>query len=141
MKINKFVLVNYEGNALFALKLNENTILVYDQWNKLVDRLSVEGFHDFINGKTLVTDSSGKEWNFLDVHTNAKPNSLEIEIFVNEHKVVTAAKIIKLYISSKLDNVSPEVCNKIASDISCVIRDLTKDHEVITNEILYKYLK
>lgn len=83
-KIMKLELLNYEGPVLTAYKradivmnstggislLNLYTIL--DQWKTPVFIGRDEEFFKFINGLITVTDSKGKEWNFLEETKQAK---------------------------------------------------------------------
>ena len=86
----KLVLLNFEGAALKACKnpdwiKDDNTtepIILKDQWNSVVAKISLQEFANFIDGKSDITDSKGKYWNYGKEHENAKPKPLEVVEFI-----------------------------------------------------------
>ena len=68
MKNNKnkkksLVILNSEGAILTLVKSGDLFIMI-DQWQELVDGLTISQIHDFVEGRRIITDSQGREWNF-----------------------------------------------------------------------------
>ena len=63
--INTLSIFNYEGDAIWIEKTKES-VKVYDQWSKLVDTTTAQGFMDFVEGKRDITDSAGKTWRWMN---------------------------------------------------------------------------
>lgn len=57
------VILNSEGAILTLVKSGDSFIML-DQWHELVDGLTVAQIHDFIEGRRIITDSQGREWNY-----------------------------------------------------------------------------
>jgi hypothetical protein len=76
-------LINYEGDCLKAIKEN-GTIIVKDQYGKVVLSTDTEGLYAFIDGTQSITDSKGKVWEYLKEHENAKPSHLKIHEFLKD---------------------------------------------------------
>ena len=74
-------LLNYEGDVL---KINRDSHLfpVYDQWNNLVDMLSRDKLFIFLEGKCNITDSTGKEWNWLKEHVDSRASLKSIYEYI-----------------------------------------------------------
>lgn len=62
-KKNSLVILNSEGAILTLVKSGDSFIML-DQWQELVDGLTIAQIHDFIEGRRIITDSQGREWNF-----------------------------------------------------------------------------
>ena len=62
-KKNSLVLLNSEGAILTLVKSGDSFIML-DQWQELVDGLTVAQIHDFVDGRRIITDSQGRAWNF-----------------------------------------------------------------------------
>jgi hypothetical protein len=77
----KIVLINYEGACLWALNTSDG-IVIYDQWESLVDILTEEAFLEWIDGEFWLMDSEGKKWVFTEEHKDAKPSVREIINFL-----------------------------------------------------------
>ena len=56
-------LLNFEGPVLKAIKAPFGCVVV-DQWEKTVAICNKEQLEDFISGKTDITDSNNKTWNY-----------------------------------------------------------------------------
>lgn len=70
-------LINNEGDNLKLKKLNHNQFQIIDQYNKIISEINLEQFCEWIEGKSLVTDSDNVKWVFTrDV--GAKPSLFEI---------------------------------------------------------------
>lgn len=83
-KHGKLSLINYEGDCLRAEYGKNGKVAVYDQYDYLCELFN-EGYEllDFIDGKTTIVDSQGKEWSFPEEHRDAKPSSSQIYDFLN----------------------------------------------------------
>jgi hypothetical protein len=62
-KKNSLVVLNSEGAILTLVKSGDSFIML-DQWQELVDGLNIAQIHDFVEGRRIITDSQGREWNF-----------------------------------------------------------------------------
>jgi hypothetical protein len=62
-KKNSLVVLNSEGAILTLVKSGDSFIML-DQWQELVDGLTIAQIYDFIEGRRIITDSQGREWNF-----------------------------------------------------------------------------
>ena len=80
-KEEKFSLVNYEGDALWA-KRDGDKVVIYDQWESLVDIMTVPKFCEWLDGDIGLTDSEGKTWYWTKEHRDAKPTMAEVLNFL-----------------------------------------------------------
>lgn len=96
-RLVSLTLLNFEGAVLKAFKnmhpgkpgpngepadSPSEPIILKDQWGTAIEFMTLRAFADFIDGKTVVTDSQGKIWNYGKEHDNAKPNPLKIVEFI-----------------------------------------------------------
>jgi hypothetical protein len=65
-------LLNYEGDVLKLKKIDDNEYVIYDQWDSIVDVLSRKELFDALDGRRELTDSSGKTWNWIKEHQDAR---------------------------------------------------------------------
>ena len=72
--MEKFGLLNFEGNVLKMQKKGKDQFVICDQWEKELQTLSRDQLLDFLDGKSIITDSSGKSWNWALEHKDAKPS-------------------------------------------------------------------
>lgn len=80
-------LINYEGDVLAITPVGKGGIEVYDQWNNLIMIVTREELTDFLDGKSVWTDSSGKMWNYVEAHPDARTPINTINQFLNNEKV------------------------------------------------------
>lgn len=83
--MNRISLINYEGDCLWA-KRDDEEIVVYDQWDGIVEILNTEKFLDWIDGKFGLIDSEGKAWFFQREPREAKPSFKEIFFFLTRER-------------------------------------------------------
>lgn len=81
MKKTKISLINHEGDVLWAIRSGED-VVIYDQWEDLVDILNVEKFCTWIDGDMGLTDSHGKTWFWTKEHRDAKPSMWKLINFL-----------------------------------------------------------
>lgn len=74
-------LINYEGPCLKVIK-GYNTLIVKDQYSKIVLECNAEVLYEFISGTIDIEDSKGKIWNFPSEHKDAKPSLFKIYEFL-----------------------------------------------------------
>jgi len=74
----KIELLNSEGPILI-LKRTSNAFLMYDEWKFLVGKFSVESLDKFLAGKSTITDSMNRVWNYAEqsIHMRQDPEKLE----------------------------------------------------------------
>ena len=77
-KYPKIELLNSEGPIL-TLKRTRDSFLMYDEWKFLVGKFSVETLDKFISGKSTITDSMNRVWNYAEqsIHMRQDPEKLE----------------------------------------------------------------
>jgi len=96
-RLVSLTLLNFEGPVLKAFKnmhpgkpgpngepidSPSEPIILKDGWGTQISFMTLREFADFIDGKTVVTDSQGKIWNYGIEHENAKPSPLKIVEFI-----------------------------------------------------------
>ena len=69
----KISLINHEGDCLWAI-MSGGDVVIYDQWEDLVDIMSVELFCTWLDGEIGLTDSQGKTWYWTQEGRDAKPS-------------------------------------------------------------------
>lgn len=86
MKGKDLGLINYEGWVLKLCKADNGDFVVYDQWDSIVDILDLKELCAFLEGKTNLMDSSGKSWNWLREHKEARTSLFAILKYItNQH--------------------------------------------------------
>lgn len=80
-KEEKFSLINYEGDVLWA-KRDGGKVVIYDQWESLVDTITVPKFCEWLGGDIGLIDSVGKTWYWTKEHRDAKPTMAEVLNFL-----------------------------------------------------------
>ena len=78
----KIELLNSEGPILM-LKRTSDAFLMYDEWKFLVGKFSVETLDNFLAGKSTVTDSMNRVWNYPQQNIVMKQNPETLEEFIN----------------------------------------------------------
>jgi len=75
---HKIELLNSEGPIL-TLKRTRNSFLMYDEWKFMIGKFSVESLDKFLSGKSTVTDSASRIWNYAEqsIHMRQDPKKLE----------------------------------------------------------------
>jgi hypothetical protein len=81
--LHRISLINYEGDCLWAKK-DGSEIVIYDQWDSIVEILTTEKFLDWVDGKFELSDSEGKSWAFQKEALEAKPKFKEIFFFLTK---------------------------------------------------------
>ena len=81
--MNRISLINYEGDCLWA-KREGKEIVIYDQWDSIVDILNAEKFLDWVDGKFELSDSEGKKWVFQKEALDARAKFKEIFFFLTK---------------------------------------------------------
>lgn len=79
--MKKFSLINHEGDVLWA-KRDDDNIVIYDQWEDLVDIMPIESFCEWLDGSMGLTDSQGKTWYWAKEHRDAKPSMWKLLQFL-----------------------------------------------------------
>lgn len=77
----KIELLNSEGPIL-TLKRTANAFLMYDEWKFLVGKFSVESLDKFLAGKSTITDSNNRVWNYKEQSEGMKQNHEKLEEFI-----------------------------------------------------------
>jgi hypothetical protein len=83
MKYPRLTLLNFEGDVLVAHK-RCNLFVITDEWKAVIAIILDNELRDFIEGRTTLTDSDNKEWNFISEPQNAKPSLETIEEFIGK---------------------------------------------------------
>jgi hypothetical protein len=78
----KIELLNSEGPILM-LKRTPSTFLIYDEWKFLIGKFSVDSLDKFLSGKSTITDSNGRVWNYPEQHINMRQNPEKLEEFIS----------------------------------------------------------
>jgi hypothetical protein len=104
--MKKLGLINYEGDCLKAI-IENNEILISDQYGEIVQKFDVPQFYGFIDGLINVIDSKGKSWNYPGESKDAKPSYSMIYHFVKD---LGPDK-------TKHDNVKDELINLLESQV------------------------
>ena len=78
----KIELLNSEG-PIIILKRTRDAFLMYDEWKFLIGKFSVESIRKFIDGKSTVTDSNERVWNYKEQPDGMKCDSQKLENFIN----------------------------------------------------------
>jgi len=104
--MKKLGLINYEGDCLKAI-IENNEILIWDQYGEIVQKFDVPQFYGFIDGLINVIDSKGKSWNYPGESKDAKPSYSMIYHFVKD---LGPDK-------TKHDNVKDELINLLESQV------------------------
>jgi hypothetical protein len=79
--MKKFSLINHEGDVLWAIRDAEK-IVIYDQWESLVDIVDVKHFCEWLDGHIGLTDSNGKTWYWTKEYRDAKPSMFSLINFL-----------------------------------------------------------
>lgn len=77
-------LINYEGPVL-KLGCVSGDLVIYDQWDSIVDVLDTIGFCKFLDGKKTFVDSHGKSWNWSREHPDARTPLYKIFDYIYTH--------------------------------------------------------
>ena len=80
-KYPRIGLLNFEGDVLVAYR-SVNLYVILDQWKEIVAIMLDTEFDNFLEGKTTITDSHGKTWNYANEHENAKPRPEKLKEFM-----------------------------------------------------------
>jgi hypothetical protein len=59
-------LINYEGDVLKLYKVHTNEFVIYDQWDSIVEILKLKDLCEWLEGKSTLVDSNGKQWIYTD---------------------------------------------------------------------------
>jgi hypothetical protein len=120
-KTRSIELLNFEGPVLVAHRY-KNIFFITDEFQKLVKSFTKKEFLSFIEGKISVHDSSKRKWNYLEQHSDAKPNVNHLYDFINLPKSKDKAKnlliellegqLIQLTLMSKIE-LGDEVIEEI----------------------------
>jgi hypothetical protein len=78
----KIELLNSEGPILI-LKRTSNAFLMYDEWKFLVGKFTVESLDKFLAGKSTITDSNNRVWNYKEQSEGMKQNPEKLEEFIS----------------------------------------------------------
>jgi hypothetical protein len=78
----KIELLNSEGPILMLIR-TPSTFLIYDEWKFLIGKFSVESIDKFLSGKSTITDSNGRVWNYPEQHINMRQNPEKLEEFIS----------------------------------------------------------
>lgn len=81
-KEKRIGLLNFEGDAVWAKKANDDEFVIYDQWDSIMEILSKDDFFKFLDGDILLSDSNGKEWNYATESRDAKPSFSSLYNFI-----------------------------------------------------------
>jgi hypothetical protein len=76
-----FELLNSEGPIL-VIKRTPEHFLIFDEWKFMIARMHAESLLNFINGKTTVTDTHDRVWNYLEQHSGMKRKHDELMEFI-----------------------------------------------------------
>jgi hypothetical protein len=87
---NSITLLNFEGPVLWAKCVNSADIAIYDQWNELVDLLTIEEFYSFIDGELKITDSRERNWIYTEQSNEARPKISRLFKFLNQFQFYSA---------------------------------------------------
>ena len=78
----KIELLNSEGPILI-LKRTPNAFLIYDEWKILVGKFNVESLDNFLDGKSTITDSNNRVWNYKEQSEGMKQFPEKLEEFIS----------------------------------------------------------
>lgn len=78
----KIELLNSEG-PIITLKRTRDAFLMYDEWKFFIGKFSFESITKFIEGKSIVTDSNQRVWNYKQQPDGMKCDSEKLENFIN----------------------------------------------------------
>lgn len=81
--MKKFSLINHEGDCLWAIR-DADKVVVYDQWESLVDIMDIPSFCKWIDGDIALIDSNGKTWYWTNEHRDAKPGMFKLLNFLKK---------------------------------------------------------
>ena len=76
-------LINYEGDALKLLRVNSNEFVIYDQWDSIVEVLTLEELCDWMDGEFPLVDSRCKNWIYPDHSKEAKQRTFKLINYIN----------------------------------------------------------
>ena len=79
--MKKFSLINHEGDCLWAIR-DADKVVIYDQWESLVDIMDIPSFCKWIDGYIALIDSNGKAWDWTKEHRDSKPGMLKLLNFL-----------------------------------------------------------
>jgi hypothetical protein len=82
--MKKLGLINYEGDCLRAVKINNYQVEIQDQYGETCATLMIDELYAFIDGDFDITDSQGKQWNYPKEHKDAKPSHSKVYQFVKD---------------------------------------------------------
>ncbi len=77
----KIELLNSEGPILM-LKRTPDAFLMYDEWKFLIGKFSVESLDKFLTGKSTITDSNNRVWNYKEQSEGMKQTPGKLEEFI-----------------------------------------------------------
>jgi hypothetical protein len=81
--MKKFSLINYEGDCLWAIR-DADKVVIYDQWESLVDIMDIPSFCKWIDGDIALIDSNGKAWDWTKEHRDSKPGMFKLLNFLKK---------------------------------------------------------
>jgi hypothetical protein len=65
-------LINYEGDVLKVKRVSEDELVIYDQWDGIVEILDREKFCNWLDGEFPLVDGDGRKWVFTEQHRDAR---------------------------------------------------------------------
>jgi hypothetical protein len=84
--MKKLGLINYEGDCLSAVKINNYQVEIQDQYGETCLTLEIDGLYAFIDGNFDITDSRGKLWNYPSQSIEARPSNSKVYQFVKNFR-------------------------------------------------------
>ena len=84
--MKKIGLINYEGDCLSAVKINNYQVEIQDQYGETCLTLDIDGLYAFIDGNFDITDSRGKLWNYPSQSVEARPSNSKVYQFVKDFR-------------------------------------------------------
>jgi hypothetical protein len=75
-------LLNFEGDAVWAKKAEDDEFVIYDQWDGIMEILSKQDFLRFLDGEIELVDGEGKKWNYMREHVDSKPSHRSLYNFI-----------------------------------------------------------
>lgn len=76
-----FELLNSEGPIL-VIKRTPEHFLIFDEWKFMIARMNEETLLNFIYGKTTVTDTHDRVWNYAEQHSGMKGDHDKLMEFI-----------------------------------------------------------
>lgn len=130
------VVLNSEGAILTLVKSGDSFIML-DQWQELVDGLTVAQIHDFIEGRRTITDTQGREWNYPNESEGMRVSIEKLLTFISDDYIINRDVLYSKYmdwVNKICDECDWKTSFEPLEIVHSIVTILEKNPELITKK-------